>query len=397
MNTFCDLPNNLPIHWIVNTNQLNQLVDELHDLKAVALDTEFIKRDTYYPKLALIQLNTGQNIYLIDAPSLDPLALQPFWQALSVLPVMIWHACAEDLGIFYLLSGLPALTNIFDTQIALSYLTGQLQVGYQKAIHTVLGVEVDKGESQSDWLARPLTKEQENYAINDVRYLLPLYQQLNQQLAEKNLVEQLWQDCQDHAYELYQNQQVPDEDQYLSAVNFRHSGIQRTFLQELLAWRERLARATNQPRTFILRKQGIKELVELMPTSLRQLHKQTSIHRTIIETYGEEILRIVRMAKQTNKQNHPPAVIAGYHSKDKRLQKSVNTLIKNYSEQTGIPDNVLMRKKWLSDLYEMVALDKPIETLSKSLLGWRRQWLESSLLPFLKQHKSELRKGMSLT
>ena len=87
----------LPTIWVQNDDDLYALIDEIDASDVVALDTEFIKRTTYYPILALIQINTGNAIYLIDAPKLD---LTEFWQALAEVPIMVWYACGEDLGIF---------------------------------------------------------------------------------------------------------------------------------------------------------------------------------------------------------------------------------------------------------------------------------------------------------
>ncbi|MGO1966782.1 MAG: ribonuclease D, partial [Moraxellaceae bacterium] len=116
-----DIAESASITWVREQGALAEVIDALATCGRVALDTEFIKRDTYYPRLALVQINTGDSIYLLDAPQLQ---LDELWQALIEVDVAIWHACGEDLGIFYLLSGCPPLTNIFDTQIALSYLTG---------------------------------------------------------------------------------------------------------------------------------------------------------------------------------------------------------------------------------------------------------------------------------
>lgn len=385
----------LPVRWVRTPQDLDDMIEHLALCQVVALDTEFIKRDTYYPRLALIQINTGKSIYLVDAPNID---LSNLWDILAKLPVMVWHSCGEDLSIFYLLSGLPPLTNIFDTQIALAYIKGQLQIGYQLALKSVLNVEVDKGQSQSDWLARPLTKEQENYAVDDVRYLLPLYYKLVDKLTVNSLIDLVWEDCQVFADEVYDLYQADDEDQYLSAVDFRHNGKQRYFLKELMIWREKLARATNQPRTFILRKQGIRELVETMPRTIKQLKQQTSIHRKIIDSYGNEILRMLEMARKAKIEDYPPEVAgSGYRSKNKTLQKTMKNLILTYSQEVNISENMIMKKKWHSALLEMVAMspDKDEsyyskENLPKGLRGWRYDWIISVYIPFLKNNKREL-------
>ena len=121
----------LPVVWVQDNTALYALIDEIDSVDVVALDTEFIKRTTYYPILALVQVNTGKAIHLVDAPKLD---LSEFWQALIEVPTMVWYACGEDLGIFYLLAKCPPLTNIFDVQIGVAYLSGKLQAGYSQAL-----------------------------------------------------------------------------------------------------------------------------------------------------------------------------------------------------------------------------------------------------------------------
>ena len=96
-----DIADEVAITWVRKQSGLDEVIEALATCGRVALDTEFIKRDTYYPRLALVQLNVGDHIYLLDAPQLQ---LAEFWEALRKVDVAIWHACGEDLGIFYLLS-----------------------------------------------------------------------------------------------------------------------------------------------------------------------------------------------------------------------------------------------------------------------------------------------------
>ena len=383
----------LPVHWVRSFDELEACLDELETCERIALDTEFIKRDTYYPKLALVQINTGDAIYLIDAPKLD---LSEFWVVLEEMPLMVWHACGEDLGIFYLLSECEALPNVFDTQIALSYLTGQLQMGYQQALSEQLAIDLDKGESQSDWLARPLTHEQEQYAIDDVRYLLALHDILQQQLEQQGLLDKVIEDCQLYAQDLYESANIEDDATYLAMADYRYNTQQLAVLQAVSAWREALARATNQPKTFILKKQAVRDIVVEMPTSMKQLTHKTTMHRSMLLLYGEELLSIIQDAKQLSVAEQPAKVIAPYRSKNKILFKAVEQAIKDYARQTGVPANVLMRKKWLSQLYEVVAYELALEQLPEGLQGWRQDWVINTLIPVIEQHKEELQMGMGL-
>lgn len=383
----------LPVTWVTDFDDLEACLDDLEQCERIALDTEFIKRDTYYPKLALIQINTGKTIYLIDAPKLD---LTEFWVVLEEMPLMIWHACGEDLGIFYLLSNCTPLTNVFDTQIALSYLTGQLQMGYQQALSEELDIQVPKGESQSDWLARPLTHDQEQYAIDDVRYLLSLYEILQQQLIKKDLVDKVQEDCRLYAKELFEAANVEDEATYLAMADFRYTGEQLAVLQAVSAWREALARATNQPKTFILKKQAVRDVVVEMPTTMKQLTHKTSMHRGMLKLYGEELLTIIREARSLGPDEQPARILAPYRSKDKTISKAVQKVIDEYEQQSGVPANVLMRKKWLSQLYEVVAYDLPLEQLPEGLKGWRYEWVMETVIPLIETHKEALQAGMGV-
>ncbi len=388
-----DSADELPVTWIKEQSQLTPVIEALKSCGRVALDTEFIKRDTYYPRLALVQINVGEHIYLLDAPQLQ---LQDVWQALIAVDVAIWHACGEDLGIFYLLSDCPPLTNIFDTQIALSYLTGQLQMGYQQALDDQLDMHIDKEQSQSDWLRRPLSDEQEQYAIDDVRFLPALYLSLEYELKKQGLYEYVWADCQLYAQELYDSQQVADEDMYLTMADYRYDTQQMAILQAVASWREQLARATNQPRTFVIKKQAVREIITEKPKSMRELAHKTTMHRSMLRLYGEELLKEIKQAEQLAPAERPPRLPAPYRSKNKALSKAVQHATQIQAEKIGIPANVLMRKKWLHQLYEVIAYEKDLADLPEGLQGWRHEWVMQTLIPVIEEHKAELKQGMGV-
>ncbi|MGO1250126.1 ribonuclease D [Psychrobacter sp.] len=389
-----DIAESASVTWVREQGALAEVIDALATCGRVALDTEFIKRDTYYPRLALVQINTGDSIYLLDAPQLQ---LDELWQALIKVDVAIWHACGEDLGIFYLLSGCPPLTNIFDTQIALSYLTGQLQMGYQQALADQLDMHIDKEQSQSDWLQRPLSDEQEQYAIDDVRFLPALYLSLEYELKKQGIFGYVWEDCQLYASDLYKVQHLEDEEVYLTMADYRYTSQQMAILQAVATWREELARATNQPRTFIIKKQAMREIVTEKPNSMRDLSRKTTMHRNMLRLYGEEVLKIVREAKNLPAAEHPVCLLPPYRSKNKALAKAVQKVIDEHAEVIGVPAKVLMRKKWLGQLYEVIAFDKEIKALPQGLQGWRHDWVMQTLIPMIEKHKTELQQGMGVS
>ena len=368
----------LPVTWVKTQEDLFTLLDEIDATDTIALDTEFIKRDTFFPILALIQVNTGQGIYLLDAPKLY---LEEFWEVIREVPTLVLHACGEDLGIYYLLSRLPTLTNVFDTQIGLGFLTGEGSLGYQKSLHETLDVHVDKAESQSDWLQRPLTAEQERYAADDVRYLLPMFEVIQQQLTDQGLWQQALEDCQSYTQELYDNFHTPDTELYLSVADFRDNPQQLAILQTLCEWREQLAKSINKPRTFILRPQALREIIEKPPYSMKQL-SFTSMKPNVIRMYGQEVLTLIDEVRKMDESDYPEVLPLPYRSLSSEVQAQLEAAIMQHSQYIAVGENILMRKKWLSELYAFTVADtKP--KLSPWLSGWRKEWVFASLVPIL--------------
>jgi ribonuclease D len=381
----------LPSKWVRTDDELYELIDEIDDVDVVALDTEFIKRNTYYPILALVQVNTGKGIYLVDAPRLD---LTEFWQALCEVPSMVWYACGEDLGIFYLLANNPPLTNVFDVQIGVAYLTGKPQVGYSQAVNEILGVALDKGESQSNWLARPLTPEQELYAINDVRYLLILHQAVVQALNARQILDYANEDSTLYAKELYNTQHLDDDKLYLDHITPTYTRQQLAVLQALTMWRESLARAVNEPRSFIIGKQALREITESLPTNMKDLAR-TTLNRSVLRRYGSEIIRVIKEAKDLP-QTQMPIKTPIYTSKIKPHRHALDEATNVQARLLNIPANLLLKGRWINELMYHVCQGLPVDdthVLSEGLQGYRRAWIVGTVLPLLYEHEQSIRDG----
>lgn len=381
----------LPSKWVRTDDELYKLIDEIDDVDVVALDTEFIKRNTYYPILALVQVNTGKGIYLVDAPRLD---LTEFWQALCEVPSMVWYACGEDLGIFYLLANNPPLTNVFDVQIGVAYLTGKPQVGYSQAVNEILGVALDKGESQSNWLARPLTPEQELYAINDVRYLLILHQAVVQALNTRQILDYANEDSTLYAKELYNTQHLDDDKLYLDHITPTYTRQQLAVLQALTMWRESLARAVNEPRSFIIGKQSLREITESLPTNMKDLAR-TTLNRSVLRRYGSEIIRVIKEAKDLP-QTQMPIKTPIYTSKIKPHRHALDEATNVQARLLNIPANLLLKGRWINELMYHVYQGLPVDdthVLSEGLQGYRRAWIVGTVLPLLYEHEQSIRDG----
>lgn len=367
----------LPVHWVATQQQLDALSAILPNIECAAFDTEFIKRDTYYPILALVQVNTGEGIYLIDAPSLD---LSDFWQALAAMRTSIWYACGEDLGIFYWLSGCPVLENVVDVQIAMAYLTGELQIGYARAVEMRLGICLDKSESQSDWLARPLSDEQHTYACQDVQYLLELYASI-----KEALVQQHWQyvleDSRHYARTLYDDWHKKDDELYLSAIAPTYRPEQIAVLKALMAWREQEARQSNRPAPFVISRQALKEMVLALPTNYRAL-SQTTWHRRELKRHADTVLALIDQAKHDKQTHH----LVSAYTLDKSLKSEFAEQVQMCADTLGIASNVFYKNRWLEALIQ-AALGEPIS--EPYLLGYRKEAIHK-LVAFLSLHKDRL-------
>ncbi|MDO5651711.1 MAG: HRDC domain-containing protein [Moraxella sp.] len=380
------LLNELPVKWVRTDDELYELIDEIDSVDRVALDTEFIKRSTYYPILALVQVNTGKAIYLVDAPRLD---LTDFWQALVEIPEMIWYACGEDLGIFYLLTKCEPLTNVFDVQIGVAYLTAQLQAGYSRAVSEVLGVDLPKTESQSDWLVRPLSQTQENYAVDDVRYLLALADVVKTALEQNGTLTYAVEDSQSRAKQLHMVQNIADEQLYLDSLVPFYTHEQVTVLQALTAWRESLARSINQPKSFVIGKQAMREIVLDLPSTIKTLAR-TTINRGSLRMYGDEIIKVIKDARALPDSERPPMPKPAYTSGDKPFKNELRAITRAKADELGIPEMLLLKNRWLQALLLEVVHDCTGEFLPSEIDGYRKAWIVETVLPMLAEYKPHI-------
>ena len=307
---------------------------------------------------------------------------------------MVWYACGEDLGIFYLLANNPPLTNVFDVQIGVAYLTGKPQVGYSQAVNEILGVALDKGESQSNWLARPLTPEQELYAINDVRYLLILHQAVVQALNARQILDYANEDSTLYAKELYNTQHLDDDKLYLDHITPTYTRQQLAVLQALTMWRESLARAVNEPRSFIIGKQSLREITESLPTNMKDLAR-TTLNRSVLRRYGSEIIRVIKEAKDLP-QTQMPIKTPIYTSKIKPHRHALDEATNVQARLLNIPANLLLKGRWINELMYHVYQGLPVDdthVLSEGLQGYRRAWIVGTVLPLLYEHEQSIRNG----
>jgi len=182
-----------PIHWVETQSDLLNWCTQWQQKKLLAVDTEFMRSQTYYPKAALLQVNDGENNVLIDpTANIDFSALKALFADPAITKAL--HSCSEDLEVFHrIFSTVPV--NILDTQIAAAALGYGFSIGYGKLVEAILKIELPKSETRSDWLQRPLSQSQISYAAVDVEYLYTLAELFITALEEKNRLHWVREDC----------------------------------------------------------------------------------------------------------------------------------------------------------------------------------------------------------
>ena len=308
---------------IDTTKSLVQLCKKLAKLPFITLDTEFIREKTYYPELCLIQI-AGKGV----AEVIDPLAEEMDMTALFDLlqnpkVVKVFHAARQDIEIFYHLTG-KVPTPVFDTQIAAMVCGYDENVGYQQLVHDITGVSLDKSMRFTDWHHRPLTPEQEEYALNDVTYLRDIYLALNEKIINNGREEWLKEEI------TIQNDPKTydtDENEVWRKVKvpFKRP-IQTHVFAKLCAWRERTAKAKNRPRKHILKDDALIELAVLMPENAETMNTCRGISGGFGKSaLGQEILTVIKAAKKDPAELYPKD-----WEKPKSLTHTQKTLVDLY-------------------------------------------------------------------
>ena len=361
----------------INTQaELENVLTLMQQASTYGLDTEFIKVDTLWPKLGVFQVNVKDQVFLLDGASLD---FRCFWTQLFQAQQNIFHACGEDIDLIYHYADKKHLDNVFDTQVALSFLGHGLQVSYQNALKLILDIDIDKGQTRSDWLARPLSDEQMNYAANDVLYIMNLAEKIKSELITKQLYQQVLEDCQNLTFEIAL--ETPKEKLYSDVGNYRHSRIQLMQLQQLSVWREEMVKALNQPRSFILKSATMVDLVEVNPKNNFQLSQVKGIRPNIVREHGKTILDLLKFLPEVDE--WPLRIARPIKHSSQGVTLEVDQLIDQVALETQVPKEVLMRKKWLNALYHHVVFHGDEKDLPRYLLGWRYELLTQPLIRLL--------------
>lgn len=367
---------------VTDRARLAAVVALLAPAPAIAVDTEFVRRTTFYARPGLLQLSAGAGEFLIDLVAIDDLSpLRDLF--LAARPLKVMHSCSEDLEVLKRLFGaVPG--SLVDTQVAAAMLGHPLQTSLQKILKAVLGIEVPKDETQSDWTARPLSESQLSYAALDVRHLLPLWQRLAADLDARGRMAWLEEDC---ARLLADAAREVDPATVYTGITHagRLSADALALLASLATWRENTARALDKPRSHVVPDNILWLIAQRRPQTAQQLRTIPDFHPAALRRFGDDLLRLV---------SNPPATrVAPVPSPLPRESKAVIAALRDVAAAAaadlGVETEVLVRRRHLEALVEGVRRGNP--ELPVALSGWRRPLLGDRLLAAVLERAGEIR------
>jgi ribonuclease D len=261
---------------ITATADLQALVRELADQPFVAVDTEFMRETTYWPKLCLVQAAAPGVEAVID-PLADALNLGPLLDLMAERGVLkVFHAARQDLEIFHKLGG--ALPHpVFDTQIAAMACGYGDTVAYDALVQQVLKRRLDKSSRFTDWSRRPLSDSQLAYALADVTHLRDLYPRMRQKLESADRLS--WLD-EEHAYLLDPDIYDTTPDNAWKRLKLRKTSADFVLaLQVAAAWRERHAQMRDVPRGRVVKDEALYEIAEHRPKTPADFDRMRAVPR----------------------------------------------------------------------------------------------------------------------
>lgn len=374
------MPEPIEIPLITTREELEGLVAHLRDRGRFAFDTEFVSEDTFEPVLCLLQIATDERLAVIDPLELDDLG--PFWDVLLDPTVeVVMHAASEDLRITRCQTGrLPP--RVFDVQIAAGLVGYTFPLSLGNLMGQALQVSVFSGETRTDWRKRPLTPAQLRYALDDVRYLLRLADQLTGRLAELNRVS--W--AESEFLDFVNTIQNRDEESRWRRLSGLHQLSRRGLetARQLFEWRFNEARRQNRPVRQVLRDELLVAIAKRQPASRADLEALRDFNRPHLLARAQAILAIVSRAQAVPANQLPEH--AERHEEGPGLTMIVSLLsaaLANCCAQKKVATTLVGSISDIKDLVRWHGLQRPEERRPILATGWRDEVCGETLLDVL--------------
>lgn len=339
----------------------------------VVVDTEFERTETFYPRVALVQLATRDAVWLID-----PLALEDATPLRSLLEdpavTKVLHACSEDVEVFaHWLGARPV--KLLDTQLGAAFLGQRFGIGYGELVRLELGLEIDKNETRSDWLQRPLTEAQRRYACLDVIHLDEIQLRMHQRLELVGRLDWVLEETRGIVEDVLGRAEASvDWRGVKGAAGLAPRGL--VAAGHLAAWRERTARALDRPRSRVARDEHLLRLAETLPEDVETLRGDVLPHG-MVKRWRGELQAAVDAARALPADALPeppgPPLSRTHATIIKRLRKEARAV----AGELGLAEELLARKRLVELWFESD------EEVPPPWRGWRWPLLGERLLALL--------------
>lgn len=367
-----------PFIWIDDDRALKKCAEDLSTTDVLAIDTEFVRTDSFYAHLGLIQIAQGDKTWLVD-----PLKITDWSPLVSIIEdrniVKVLHALSEDAEVLQHHLG-ASLVNVFDSQIAAAYLGYAMQTSYAKLVESLFDIVLPKEATRSDWLQRPLAEEQCRYAAGDVHWLYKIYDIF----ARKLKAQDRYQWVKDDSQRMVSNNLPIEPAKYYLKLRgaWKLKGSRLVALKMLCAWREEQARQSNVNRGRILHDKDIILLAERLPTSKSDLQKLLKIPSRKIRLYGDELLQMIQVSLQAKKADWPARIESPLPAEQAGTLKAVKQLVRDAAAEVGLPVELLARRKELESWLRSGARTGDYQ-IPESLSGWRSTLLAEPVHQYL--------------
>ncbi|MBA6223008.1 ribonuclease D [Colwellia sp. MB02u-18] len=370
--------------YVEYSEQLHLVCQRYSQASVLAIDTEFVRTRTLYPKLGLIQINDGKTLALIDPVALPDLS--PFWQLLENPNVQkVLHACSEDLEVF-LTAGNCQPLNLIDSQIIMSFLGHGISMGYAAMIAHYTGIEVDKSESRADWMKRPLTQKQLSYAAADVEHLFDIMPRLMADIEQSGWLAAVKEESDVMVERKFK---AIDESQlYLNVkMAWRLNPPQLYRLQQLTIWRYQQAKLKDRPIGFIAKDHTLLALAQINPSNVGAMSSIEGVELLDIRHKGNAMLTVLKRVAEAQDIKLPKQITRldeypGYKQNFKKVKNYINEL----STQTNLLTENLASKKQINQFLSWHFKLNDAENnpnMVDIMRGWRKPLLGDKLLAFV--------------
>ena len=350
----------------ITTNEaLAEFCARLSTAPFIAVDTEFMRETTFWPKLCLIQAASSEHDGIVD-PMAEGLDLTPFLDLLRDPKIVkVFHACRQDVEIFVRLGAMPV--PMFDTQVAAMAAGFGDQVSYDSIVRQMLKVDLDKGSRFTDWSRRPLSDAQLHYAVGDVTHLAALYPKLRDRLAREGRLEWVMSEMEglvDPA--LYD---TDPENAWKRLKPKKFSAKYLAAFKTAAVWRERAAQERDQPRGRILKDEAIDEIATQGPTDIDAFNRMRSVPKGFGGSrLGLELIEALKVGL-ADPEAHSPKLQKPAHNQPAppSVVELLKVLLKAKSDNAGVASKLIAT---VADL-EKIALSDEADV--DAMKGWRRQ------------------------